>query len=65
MKKVLEEEIVAKRNYVTTEGICVGETSRVKESFWQEVLEILEKTDSDEIWSTAEGIREDTGWESP
>ena len=56
MKKVLEEEIVAKSNYVTTKGICVGETSRAKKSFWQEVLEILEKTDSDEIWSTAEGI---------
>ena len=42
---------------------CVGETSRAKASFWPEVLEISEKNDSDEIWSTAEGIREATGWE--
>ena len=43
----------------------MGETSRAKASFWPEVLEISEKTDSDEIWSTAEGIREAMGWECP
>ena len=34
-------------------------------SFWPEVVENTEKTDSNEIRSTAEGIREATGWECP
>ena len=54
--KVLEEEIVAKSNYATTIGIRVGESSGAKASFWPEVLENTEKTDSNEIRSTAEGI---------
>ena len=33
MKKVLEEEIAAKSNYVTTVGIHVDDTSRAKASF--------------------------------
>ena len=33
MKKVLEEELAAKRNYATIAGIRVGETSRAKASF--------------------------------
>ena len=61
MKKVLEKETAAKSNNVTIEGIRVGETSRAKIYFWLEVLEISEKTDYDEIWSTVEGIREATG----
>ena len=65
MKKVLEEEIAAKSNYVTTAGIRVGESFGAKASFWSEVLEKLKKTDSNEIRSTAEGIREATGWECP
>ena len=46
-------------------GICVGESSGAKTSFWPEVLENTEKTDSNEIRSTAEGVREATGWECP
>ena len=65
MKKVLEEEIAAKRNYVTNARVRVGETSREKSSFWPEVLEISEKNDSNEIRSTAEGIRKSTRWECP
>ena len=65
MKKVLEKETAAKSNNVTIEGIRVGETSRAKIYFWLEVLEISEKTDSDEIWSNTEGIREAMRWECP
>ena len=65
MKKVLEEEIDVESNYATTEGIRVGQTSRAKACFWPEVLEISEKTYSDEIWTTLEGIWEATGWECP
>ena len=49
MKKVLEEEIAAKNNYATTAGIRVGESSGAKASFWPELLENPEKTDSNEI----------------
>ena len=56
---------MAKSNYATTVGIPVGEFSKAKASFWLEVLENPEKTDSNEIRSTAEGIREATGWECP
>ena len=65
MKKVLEEEITAKSNYATIAGIRVGESSEAKASFWPEVLENTEKTDTNEIRSTAEGIQEATGWECP
>ena len=65
MKKVLEEELAARSNYATTAGICVGESSGAKASFWPEVLENTEKTDSNEIRNTAEGVREATGWECP
>ena len=65
MKKFLEEEIVMKRNYATTVGIRVGDSSGSNTSFWSEVLEISEKADFDEIWSTTEGIWEATGWECP
>ena len=65
MKKFLEEEIEAKGNYVTTEGVSVGESLATKASFWPEVLENPEKTDSSEIQSTAEGIGEAMGWECP
>ena len=34
-------------------------------SFWSEVLENPEKTDSNEIRSTTEGIREAMGWDCP
>ena len=50
-------------NYVTTAGIRVCESSGAKVSFWPEVLENPEKTDSNDIRSTAEGIQEATGWE--
>ena len=63
MKKVLKEEIAAKRNYVMTTRIRVDLSSGAKTSFWSEVLEISEKADFDEIRSTAEGIWEATGWE--
>ena len=56
MKKVLEEEIVTESNYATTMGIRLGEWSGAKATFWPEVLENPEKTDSNEIQSTAEGI---------
>ena len=56
MKKVLEEATTAKRNYATTAGIRVGESSGAKASFWLEVVEIPEKTDSNEIQSTVESI---------
>ena len=49
MKKVLEEELAARSNYATTAGICVGESSGAKTSFWPEVLENTEKIDSNEI----------------
>ena len=65
MKMILEEEIEAKSNYVTTTGILVGESFRAKASVWHEVLEILKKADFDEIQSTTEGIREVTRWECP
>jgi hypothetical protein len=65
MKKVLEEEIAAKNNYATTVVIRVGESAEVKTSFWPVALEITEKIDSNEIRSTADGIREATGWECP
>ena len=65
MKKVLEEEIVAKSNYATITRICVAESSGAKTSFWPKVLEILKKADFDEIQSTTEGIREVTRWECP
>ena len=65
MKKVLEEEIAAKRNYTTTVGIRVGESFGAKVSFWSEVLENPEKTDSNEIQSTVECIRKAMGWECP
>ena len=65
MKKVLEEELAARGNYATTAGICVGESSGAKTSFWPEVLENTEKIDSNEIRNTAEGVREATGWECP
>ena len=65
MKKVLEEELAARSNYATTGGICVGESSGAKASFWPEILENTEKTDSNEIRSTIEGVREATGWECP
>ena len=48
MKKVLEEEIVAKSNYATITRICVAESSGAKTSFWPKVLEILKKADFDE-----------------
>ena len=35
MKKVLEEEIAAQRNYATTAGICVEESFGAKTSFWR------------------------------
>ena len=63
MKKVLEEKLPVRSNYATTAGIRVGESSGAKVSFWPEVLENPEKTDSNKIRSTAEGIREATGWE--
>ena len=56
MKKVLEKEITAKSNYATTAGIRVGESSGAKACFWPEVLGNPEKTDSNDIRSTAEGI---------
>ena len=56
---------MAKCNYATTVGIHLGETSRAKESFLLEVLEILMKIDSDKIWSTTDDIWEVTGWECP
>ena len=62
---MLEEEIAAKSNYTTTAGIRVGESSGAKASFWPDALENPEKTDSNEIRSTAEGIREAMGWECP
>jgi hypothetical protein len=65
MKKVLEEEIAAKNNYATTVGIRVGESAGAKTSFWPVALESTEKTDTNEIRSTAEGIWEATGWECP
>ena len=65
MKKVLEEELVARSNYATTAEICVGQSSGAKASFWPEVLENTEKTDSNEIRSTTEGIWEAMGWECP
>ena len=65
MKKVLEEEMEAKSNYVITVGIRVGETSTTKSTFYPDVLEISEKTDSEEIQSTAEGIQEAMGWNAP
>ena len=43
----------------------MGEISKVKASFWPEVLEISKKTDSDEIRSVVEGIRQSMGWECP
>ena len=49
MEKVLEEEIVAKRNYATTTGIHVRESSGAKASFWPELLENPDKTDSKEF----------------
>jgi hypothetical protein len=65
MKKVLEEEIVAKNNYATTAGIRVGESAGAKTSFWPVALESTEKANTNEIRYTAEGIREATGWECP
>ena len=65
MKKVLEEEIAAKNNYVTITRICVAGWFGAKASFWHEVLENPEKTEFNEIQSTAEGIAEATGWECP
>ena len=65
MKKVLEEELAVRSNYVTTAGIRVGKSSGAKASFWLDALENPEKTDSNEILSTVEGIREATGWECP
>ena len=56
MKKVLEEELPARSNYATTAGICVGESSGAKTSFWPELLENPERTDSNEIRSTAESV---------
>ena len=49
MKKVLEEEKAARSNYATTTGICVGESSGAKTSFWPELLENPKKTNSNEI----------------
>ena len=47
MKKVLEEELVARSNYATnyatTVGICVRESSRAKASFWPKCLKTPEK----------------------
>ena len=63
--QVLEEEIAARSNYATTAGIRVGESSGAKTSFWLEVLGNPERTDSNEIRSTAEGIRKATGWQCP
>jgi hypothetical protein len=48
MKKVLEEELAARSNDATTVGICVGESSGAKASFWLQVLGNTEKTDSNE-----------------
>ena len=56
---------MAKNNYATTAGICVGETSRAKASFWPKVAKISGKTDSYEIQSTTEGIQEAMEWECP
>ena len=63
--KILEEELAERSNYVTSAGICVGESSRAKTYFWPEVLDNTEKTDSNEIQSTTEGVREATGWGCP
>jgi hypothetical protein len=65
MRKVLEEEIAAKNNYATTAGIRVGESARAKTSFWPVMLKSTKKTDTNEMRSTAEGIREAMGWECP
>ena len=46
-------------------NICRGVIGSKDVFFWPEVLENTEKTDSNEIQTTAEGIREDTGWEYP
>ena len=62
MKKVLEEEVATRSNYATTVRICFGESSGAKASFWLEVLENPERTNSNEIGDTAEGIRETTEW---
>ena len=63
MKKVLEEEMAVRSNYVTTTGIRVGDSSGAKASFWPEVLENPEKINSSEIRDTEEGIWEAIGWE--
>ena len=49
MKKVLEEEIAANHNYVITAGIGVSESFGAKTSFWPELLNNPERTDSNEI----------------
>ena len=54
MKKILEEEIAVKSNYATTAEICVGESFGAKTSFEPELLENPERTDSNEIRSTAD-----------
>jgi hypothetical protein len=64
MKKILEEEIVARNSYVSTLGICVGESTTTS-SFWPKVLEAVKDTGSSEIYSKADEVREATRWECP
>ena len=57
MKKVLEEELTGRSNYASTARIQVGGTFKEKVSFWLEVLDTVEKSGFDEIWSKADDVR--------
>ena len=50
---------------MTTKGIRVGGLYGAKASSWSKVLEISEKSSSNEIRSTADDIREVTEWKCP
>ena len=56
MNKVVEEEMSARSNYVTTAGICVGEAFGAKASFWPEVLKTTGETGFEKIWSKADNV---------
>ena len=65
IKKDLEETMIPQSNYVTTTGICVWEGSRVKGTFWPEIINATETSVNDVVRSQADDIHKATEWECP
>ena len=51
MKKEVEETTTPQRNFAVTARIRVGESSRVKESFWLEIVRTAENPEPNGVYS--------------